>query len=90
MLLNLLNKKEMLKSRLTIDELISQIRQNGVFDLSEVDYAILEENGKMTVIPKAIYRQPTLNDINISPKDSGVMHIIISDEKINYKNTLRI
>ena len=81
-----INKKEMLKSRLTIDELISQIRQNGVFDLSEVDYAILEENGKMTVIPKAIYRQPTLNDINISPKDSGVMHIIISDEKINYKN----
>ena len=34
-------KKEMLKSRITLDELISQIRQNGVYDLSEVDYAIL-------------------------------------------------
>ena len=82
----MINKKEMLKSRLTLDELISQIRQNGIFDLCEVDYAILEENGKITVVPKASHRPLTLNDIGVTVKDSGVMHIIISDGNINYHN----
>ena len=81
-----INKKEMLRSRLTLDELISQIRQNGVYDLCEVDYAILEENGKITVVPKSIHRPPTVKDVNITVADSGVMHIIISDGNINYHN----
>ena len=81
-----INKKEMLRSRITIDELISQIRQSGVYDLSEVDYAILEENGKMTVVPKSIYRPPTLRDVNAEAPDLGIMHIIISDGTINYYN----
>lgn len=81
-----INKKEMLKSRITLDELISQIRQNGVYDLDEVDYAILEENGKMTVVPKSSQRPPTLKDMKIKSKDTGVMHIIIADKKINSYN----
>ena len=81
-----INKKEMLKSRITLDELISQIRQNGVYDLDEVDYAILEENGKMTVVPKSSQRPPTLKDMNIKSKDTGVMHIIIADKKTNSYN----
>lgn len=79
-------KKEMLKSRITLDELISQIRQNGVYDLSEVDYAILEENGRLTVVPKAKFRQPTMHDLKKPTEDSGVMHIIISDGKLNFHN----
>lgn len=81
-----INKKEMLKARITIDELISQIRQSGTYDLSEVDYAILEENGKMTVVPKAKFRTPTIKDMKIKTEDSGVMHIIIADGKINKYN----
>ena len=81
-----INKKEMLKSRITIDELISQIRQCGVYDLRDVDYVILEENGKMTVIPRADMRPPSISDMNISVADTGVMHIIISDGSVNYHN----
>ena len=81
-----INKKEMLKSRITIDELVSQIRQNGVYSLSEVDYAILEENGKISVIPKSDFRPPSVRDAGIKVKDSGVMHIIIADGKINSYN----
>ena len=81
-----INKKEMLRSRLSLDELISQIRQNGVFDINEVDYAILEENGKMTVVPKAIHRTPTMRNMGLAVSDTGLMHIIISDGKINYQN----
>lgn len=81
-----ISKKEMLHSRITLDELIAQIRQNNVYDLNDVDYAILEENGKMTVIPKSMNRPPDAESLNIKVKDSGVMHIIISDGKIEEKN----
>lgn len=81
-----INKKEMLKSRLTIDELVSQIRQNGIYDLSEVDYAILEENGKITIVPKSSCRPPNVKDLGIAASDSGVMHIIIADGEINAYN----
>ena len=75
--------KAMKKARISIDELLCQIRQNGVYDLEEVDYAILEENGRMSVIPKNAYRQPDKTDLNIKCKDSGVMHVLVSDRRAN-------
>jgi uncharacterized membrane protein YcaP (DUF421 family) len=78
-----IDKKAMKKVRISLEDMISQIRQNGIFDLDEVDYAILEENGKMSIIPKAGYRQPDRVDLGIITDDSGVMHILISDGTIN-------
>ena len=78
-----MNRKEMHKVRISVEDLVTQIRQNGIFDLEEVDYAILEENGKMSIIPKSIYRQPDRRDLNIPDDNSGAMHILISDGIIN-------
>lgn len=78
-----MNRDEMRKVRISIEDLITQIRQNGIFDLEEVDYAILEENGKMSIIPKSLYRQPNRHDLNIPDNNSGAMHILISDGVIN-------
>lgn len=78
-----MDKKAMKKVRISIEELISQIRQNGIFDLEEVDYAILEENGKMSIIPKSKNRQPDKSELGIPDANSGVMHILISDGVIN-------
>lgn len=73
----------MKKVRISLEELVSQVRQNGIYDLCEVDYAILEENGKMSVIPKNANRQPDKTDMNIKCIDEGIMHIVISDGHIN-------
>ena len=81
-----IDRREMMRVRISIDELISQIRQNGIFDLDEVDYAILEENGKMSIIPKHRNRQPDFDDLNVKCQDSGVMHVIISDGSLNQHN----
>ena len=81
-----MDKKEMLNVRISVEELISQIRQSGIYDLEEVDYAILEENGKMSIIPKSRYRQPDISDLSIPDDDNGVMHIIISDRTVNDYN----
>ena len=78
-----MDRNEMHKARISVEDLVTQIRQNGIFDLQEVDYAILEENGKMSIIPKSIYRQPDRRDLNIPDDNSGAMHILISDGIIN-------
>ena len=78
-----IDRSMMKRVRISIEELISQIRQNGIYDLDEVDYAILEENGKMSIIPKSRYRQPDRSDLNIPDDNSGIMHIIVSDGAIN-------
>lgn len=81
-----IDKREMKQSRITIDELISQIRQNGVYSIQEVDYAILEKNGKMTVIPKSKNRSPDAQTLGLSVSDSGVMRVIIADGRTDVKN----
>lgn len=82
--------RAMKKARISIDELLCQIRQNGIYDLEEVDYAILEENGKMSVIPKNANRQPDKHDLNITCKDNGVMHVLIADKCPNEYTLKRI
>lgn len=81
-----LDIKEMRRVRISLEELICQVRQNGIFDLDEVDYAILEENGKMSIIPKSYHRQPDKSELALPFDDSGAMHILISDGKINQRN----
>lgn len=75
--------RAMRSSRITADELIAELRQQGVFDISEVLYAILEQNGKITVVQKARYRQPTTEQLKITTKESGICHIVIDKGVIN-------
>ncbi len=75
--------RQMKKVRISLEELVSQVRQNGIYDLNEVDYAILEENGKMSVIPKNANRQPDKTDMKVYCPDNGIMHLIISDGSVN-------
>lgn len=83
-----LQVKELRRIRMSTDELISSLRQNGITSLDEVLYAIVEENGKISVIPKAKNRPLTPEDLNQSPKEKGISHILISDGHID-KNGLQ-
>ena len=74
---------ELLKNRISIDELLSELRQKDVTDIGEVDYAIIEQNGKMTVVKKADYESPTRKDLGIKTSNSGLCHIIVSDGIVN-------
>lgn len=83
-------RREMLKVRLSVDELVSELRQQGVTDLSEVEYAILEQNGKITVIQKAEYKTPTIKDLGIKASESGISHVAVCEGKINKKTLERL
>ncbi|MBQ9131608.1 MAG: DUF421 domain-containing protein [Clostridia bacterium] len=65
--------------RISIDELMSEIRQQGLTDLSQVECAILEKNGKLTVLPKADAAPPTAGQLGLNVTDDGLMHIVYSN-----------
>lgn len=79
-------KQAMKDARISADELISELRQKGISDLREVRYAILEQNGKITVIPRAQCAPPNAQQLEIRVEDSGLFHIIIDKGVINKHN----
>lgn len=81
-----LDQRELLRNRLSIEELIASLRQQGVGDPNEVAYAILEKNGQMSLILKEEHPPVTLSDLSKTPKREGMMHLIISDGEINEYN----
>ena len=50
----------MKNARISFDELFCELRNQGVYDLDEIEYAILEQNGRITVIQKAQILVPVL------------------------------
>ena len=81
-----LDQKEMRRIRISLDELISEIRQSGACSPDEVDYAILEQNGKLSIILKRAACAPTFADLNMKPAEMGIMHTLIEDGHINDYN----
>ena len=76
-------KSSMLNARISNDELMSELRQNGYTDIDEILYAILEKNGKITFVPKAKYNVPTCEQLQIKVKESGIFHIVIDNGNVN-------
>lgn len=76
-------KKALADSRLSFDELFSELRQQGYDDIMQIKYAILEQNGNVTIIPKASCKPLCAKDIGIDVKESGLFHIIIEHGNIN-------
>lgn len=74
------DRDELRNNRMTPEELFAALRQQGIADPCEVEYAILEKNGSLSVIPRAAYRPVTLHDLGQDPpKEEGMMHLLISD-----------
>lgn len=78
-----LNQHALREMRISLDELVSEIRQQGLTALDQVEHAILEKDGKMTIIPKAQYTQPTAKDLGIKAPQTTLMHIVYSNGKIS-------
>lgn len=78
-----IQKEAFESARLSFDELFSQLRQQGYDDISQIKYAILEQNGNITVIQKAPFKTPTLAQLSVEAKETGLFHIIIERGKIN-------
>ena len=81
-------KKSLKTSKLDINEVLTQCRVNGFFDVNEIDSIILEANGKLSVMPKAQYRPLVPNDMSMNPEPSHPMITLIEDGEV-LENNLR-
>lgn len=73
-------------ARVSAEELLSQLRQKDIADPSEVEYAILEPNGQISIVKKAAQKEATAADLGLSPDERGMMHLLVCDGKINQRN----
>lgn len=76
-----LNQKKMKQLRLTIDDIVDALRQKDIFDISQVEEAVIETNGTITVLPKPEYRPITPDDVSLSVKNDGMPITIVMDGK---------
>ena len=77
-----IDQKMMKKLRVTIDDLLEGIRQEGVFSIDTVEFAIRETNGKLTVQKKAKEEPVTPKDLELDVDKKSLPTVIISDGKL--------
>lgn len=81
-----IDEKVMRKEKFTINELQERLRQNNVFNIGDVEYAILETSGQVTVIQKPEKRNATPEDFGITPEYEGISYDLVVDGKVMTKN----
>jgi len=80
-------EQNLAKNKLTLDSLNQALRQKDVFDINEVDYALLEVNGQVSVMKKKKFRTITVQDMNMEYGGKGRLPIeLIMDGKMLKEN----
>ena len=74
------------RARLNINEFLTECRTKGYFNLAEIETAILESDGRISILPKAETRPLTPSDVKIAPKQEKTVTNIILDGKVLEEN----
>ncbi len=77
-----LMQRAMRKNRFTVDELLGELRVQGVTDLSTVRYAILETNGQLSLLLEGRAQPPTAEEMGISTESPELPILLISDGRL--------
>ncbi len=78
------------KIRFDINDLLEECRSNGYFDLSQIEYAIMEANGRISFLPKSKYVPLTPDDMKIKTSYKGLTTNLVIDGKIMQDNLKEI
>ena len=85
-----LYRKNVKKAKLELSEFMVLCRQEGYFDINDIETAVFEYNGKITILPKSNKRPLTPEDMNISPDEAAICTEIIMDGRILHENLKRL
>ena len=81
----------MRRNRLTVDELLEALRGQGISDLREVKYAVLETSGQLSVLPRADCQPVTPRQLSLQPEDPQTLPIVvISDGRLLRRSMERL
>jgi len=79
-------EEELKKNRYNLTDLLEELRIKNVPNISDVEFAVLETNGQLSVFPKSQKRPTIPEDFHITTKFEGLPISIIMDGNLNYKN----
>ena len=83
------DQREMRKNRFTLDELMEELRNQSITDISKIQYAILETNGRLNTILYPAEQPVTPSQIGIPVDDPGYATILINDGRVLSDNLHR-
>lgn len=81
-----IDEKVLRKERFTVNELEERLRGNNIVNIGDIEYAILETSGQVTVIQKPEKRNTIPEDFNIVPEYEGIPYDLVVDGKVMNKN----
>ena len=77
------------KIKLDINDLLEECRSKGYFDISKIEYAIMEVSGNLSILPKGQYKPVVVSDLDLPASKQGLCANVIIDGKI-MKNNLKM
>lgn len=78
--------KQLKNDRFNVNDLFEELRLQGYYDIEDIEYAILETSGQLSVIPKTELEPATKQDLNIKTTQDKLPVTLILDGKINQHN----
>lgn len=79
-------KQNLKRVKYDVNDLLSEARNAGYFNIADIEYALLETNGKISFLPKGNKLPPTLGDLQLPPPTSGLVANVIIDGKLMKEN----
>ncbi|MGN1000493.1 MAG: DUF421 domain-containing protein [Bacilli bacterium] len=83
-------EKSLNKARFDINDLLQECRANGYFDISEIEYATMEANGRISFLLKSKYNPVTPNDMKLKVSNKGLCANLIIDGNIMHEHLKNI
>lgn len=83
-------RENMKKAQLELSDFMVMCRQQGYFDLSAIETAVFEYNGKLSILPVSAQRPLTPQDMNLAPEQQHISAEVIMDGRILDKNLQRL
>lgn len=81
-----IDQGELKKLRMSVSELMSELRLKGISSVSDVEYAIVEDNGKLSVFTKKSASPLTAEDAEVEVDETGIAHSVVIEGKIYSEN----
>ena len=79
-----INYKNLKRSKMSINDVISLAREQGYFDILDIEYAVLENSGKLSIMPKSNLRPTVAEDLKIKIEPVNLPYYIVADGEISY------
>lgn len=79
-------EQELVRNRIPLSDLIEEIRMKSIPNIADVEYAVLETNGQISILPKSLKRPVNPEDLKLQPSFEGLPIVLVMDGKLNQAN----